>query len=338
MPESVAIIYSDVKRVYFSTEEQYLTEKDAFEDAKTVASYLRKLGIRVSLLPGNATLPQRLKSRRPEMVFNLVDSVKGSEYLAATIPAVLELLEIPYTGSGIIGKSLDCNKFLVNKLLRQHGVPVPNLQLFSNATEPLDTTLRFPLIAKLNEVHGAVEINEDAVSETERHLRERIKFLIKAYNQPVIVQEFIVGREVIAYVLEGQKKRVYLAERIFNKENRKFIFATFTDQWKDKEYSNTSSFNYQKYNDKILNEYARKAFDICKFHDYGKFDVRIDGSGRYFFIDINYNPSFGPKERTCALGAVLDLYGVSFVEILKRLISNTIRDAEGKKLLPIISS
>src|SRR3989338_6835780 len=101
-PKTAAIVYSDVKRRYFPTEEQYLTEKDAVKDAKVIAKYFVKLGIKPMLYPANSVLPKKLKKDKPDMVLNLVGSVKGEEYLAASIPGVMELLEIPYTGTGIL--------------------------------------------------------------------------------------------------------------------------------------------------------------------------------------------------------------------------------------------
>lgn len=332
LPKSVAILYSDVKREYFPTYEQYLTEKDAKHDAHIIASYLEKLGIKVYLFAGNASLPEKLKKSRPEVVINLVDSVKGYENMASTIPALLELLDIPYTGAGVLGMSLDGNKFLIKKILQQNGIPTPNYQLFNAPLDPLDSTLRFPLISKLNSVHGAVEIDENAVSENEKHLRERIKRLISLYRQPVLVEEFIVGKEITAILLEGLNKKVYLAEKVFNKPKDRYIFATFKDQWIEKGYD---SYHYQKYNDPVLKEYVKKAFEVVEMYDYGKFDIRVDGSGRYFFIDSNCNCAFGPKELNTALSTILDLYGINFFEILKRLLLNTKRDAMGKERLPL---
>src|SRR3989338_2159459 len=266
-PRLVGIVYSDVKREYFPTEAQYLTEKDAEVDAKIIAAYLEKLATKVNLYPGNAELPERLRKDKPDLIFNLVDSVKGNEYLSSTIPAVLELLDIPYTGAGILGVSLDHNKFVIKKLFEQNGLPIPHYQLFNSYSDPIDSTLRFPLISKLNEIHGSVEITEDAVSENEKHLRDRLKFLIKTYDQPVLVEEFIVGREITAILLEGLNRKVYLAEKVFTKENGKYIFATFTDQWTESE---VEAFHYQKYQDPILKEYVKKAFEITKMSDYGK--------------------------------------------------------------------
>jgi D-alanine-D-alanine ligase len=233
----------------------------------------------------------------------------------------LELLDIPYTGSGILGESLTYNKFLVKQLLQHHGIPVPRFQLVQSATDYLDPTLRFPLISKLNEIHGAVEINEDAISENEKHLRARIARLVKTYRQPILIEEFIVGREITAILFEGLNTKVYMGEKVFTKEG-KYLLATFDDQW-----GTGTPFYYQKYDEGLLKEYVRRSFEIAKMSDYAKFDIRLDQSGRYYFIDANSNPAFGPKEREAALGTILHMYSVDFTDILRRLLLNTLRDA-----------
>lgn len=332
LPRKVGIIYSDARREYFPTEVQFITEKDTEKDARLIGDYLASLGIEVALFPGNAELPRRLQADKPELVLNLVDSVKGDESLASSIPGVLELLDIPYTGADILGMSLDTNKFLIKKLLQQNGVPVPTYQLFSSHHDYLDPSLRFPLISKLNSVHGCVEITREAVSENEKHLRKRLKYLIHTYKQPVLVEEFIGGRDITVILLEGMNKKVYMAEKVFAHPEEKYVFLTFEDQWL---LDSSKSFHYLKYHDPLLKEYVKKAFEVTAMYDYGKFDIRLDQSGRYFFIDTNCNPAFGPKEMDVALSVILDLYGISFYEILKRLILNTVRDAFGKERLPI---
>lgn len=230
LPKSVGIIYSDVKRKYFPTRQQYITEKDAEKDAELISRFLRNLGVTVKTFPGNYKLSAELIRYKPDVVINLVDSVRGDESLSSAVPGLLELLEVPYTGTDILGMSIGGNKFITKKLLQQNGIPVPNYQLFSTHSDQIDPTLRFPLISKLNEIHGAVEITEDAVSENETHLRNRLKFLISTYKQSVIVEEFVVGREMTAILLEGLNKKVYLAEKTFKKPKSKFVFATFDDQ------------------------------------------------------------------------------------------------------------
>ncbi len=323
---TIGIIHSDVKREYFPTEEQYITEKDAETDAAVIAQHLVKLGALPILYPGNESLVENLRRDNPTMVFNLVDSVKGNEYLSSTIPGLLDMLDVSYTGAGILGLALTYNKFLVKKLFSQVGVPVPNFQLFSTPNDILDPNLRFPLISKLNEIHGAVEITENAVSENEKDLRDRIKFLINTYDQQVLVEEFIVGREITCYQLEGLNRKIYLAEKVFNKPDHKFVFATFEDQWINNPADRSQwAYTYQKYEDPGLKDLVRKAFEVTRMADYGKFDVRMDQSGRYFFVDANANPAFGPKESFTAMGLIIsEIYGVPFVDIIKRLVNNTL--------------
>ncbi len=328
LPQKVALIFSDVRREYFPTEAQYITEKDAQDDAEIISGYLRALGITPILHAGNAAMPAWLRKENPDMVLNLVDSVKGEESLASAIPGVLELLGIPYTGSGILGLSLDTNKFVIKKLLQQNGVPVPNYQLFNSSENYMDPAIRFPLISKLNAIHGSVEITDDAVSENEKQLRKRLRRLISIYKQPILVEEFICGREITAIVLqEKKKKKVYLAEKIFKNTDKKYQFLTFEDQWLTEM---NAAFHYVKFDDPLLKEYVKMAFNVTKMTGYAKFDVRLDQSGRYFFIDSNCNPALGPKELDVALSVILDLHGIGFEETIKRLIVSAMTNGKFK--------
>jgi D-alanine-D-alanine ligase len=318
----VGILYSDVHRDDFPTEAQYITEKDAERDARIVGAHVEALGIEVRFHPGNAALTEWLAQNELDMVINLVDSIKGVESLASAIPGALELLGIPYTGAGILGLSLDTSKFLVKKLLQHNGIPVPYFQIFNSAADYLDPMLRFPLISKLDAIHGSVEITQDAVSENEKHLRKRLKQLIRTYKQPVLVEEFIAGRELTAMVLQDGGRRAYLAEKVFTRLHGKYGFLTFEDQWLS---DASPAYHYAKYRDTVLKEYAKKAFAVTEMAGYGKFDIRLDQSGRYFFIDANCNPYFGPKELTASIAIILDLYGIPFEEILEKMIRHTLR-------------
>ena len=329
LPKKVGILYSDVKRKYFPTKMQYITERGAYSDAKIISGYLKKMGIQTALYPGNSNLPLTLKKNKPDLVINLVDSFKGNEFLASAVLGVLEMLEIPYTGAGLLGQSLNYNKFLIKKIFVQNGIPVPNYQLFDRANEPISSSLRFPLITKLNEIHGSVEITDDSVVESESDLRRRLKYLINTYQQSVLVEEYVVGVEVTAVVLEGFKKKVYLGEVVINDNSvGKYKFKKFEYEWLEKY---EGAVRYQKYQDKVLCEYAKKAFQILDMSDYGRFDVRIDPSGRYFFLDANTNPQLGPHNHDSPVGMVLHLYGVPFSETLRRILLNTMKQWSGRQ-------
>lgn len=329
---TIVILYSDAKREYFATDEHYRTEAEVFERATSIAPIFEELGAATHLLPGNETLGSRLRDLKPTLVLNLVDSIRGQEYLAPSIPGTLELLDIPYTGSGILGMSINYNKFLTKKLLEQYGLPTPHYQLMSEANEPINTLLRYPLISKINDIHGSVEIDETAVSENERQLRERVRRLIATYKQDVLVEEFIVGRELSAIVFEGLKRKVYVAEKVFNEERMPgpYKLASFDAVWQDEEEDPMKQiYHYEKFESSDwLKEDIKKAYEVLKMEDYAKFDLRLDQSGRYYFIDPNVNPAFGPKEEDCAMGTIMAMYGVEFPEILKRLVTNTLQEAQ----------
>jgi len=330
-PARVGVVYSAVLRDDFPTDAQYLTEMGADRDAQIIGEYLGALGLDVRLYPGDMELAERLRKEKPDMLFNLVDSVKGKESLAAAIPGVLELLDIPYTGADMLGMTLDSNKFFIKELLQRNGLPVPIFQMFATPDDYLDPSLRFPLISKLNAIHGSVEITRDAVSENEKQLRKRLRKLIKLYQQPVLVEEFVGKREITAIVLEGNHKKVCLAEKVFRDKQQPYLFLTFEDQWtKEKD----AAFYYKPYRDPVLREMVRKAFDVVSMSDYGKFDVRLDEAGRYYFIDSNCNPALGPKELDMALSVILDMNGISFSEVLQRLINNTMVGRSGSLPAP----
>ena len=153
--------------------------------------------------------------------------------------------------------------------------------------------------------------------------------MIRTYKQPVLVEEFISGRELTAIVIQENKKKVYQAEKIFTHPERKYVYLTFEDQWLS---GLNVACHYTKYEDPLLKEYVKKAFNVTRMTGYGKFDIRLDHSGRYFFIDSNCNPALGPKEQDVAISVILDQYGISFHEILKKLVLNTVRVAARKKV------
>lgn len=319
VPQRVAILYSDAQRQYFASQQHYLSEAEVEERAHYIQKRLEKMGVTVALCPGNDQLSAFLKDFQPDLVFNLVDSVYGQEYLNASVPGLLELAQLNYIGTGMLGRAINSNKFLTKNLLTQYGITTPKYQLMSTISEPIDPVLDFPLIVKLNEVHGSVEIDDASLCFDEKQLRARVRYLISTYRQPVLVEEFIVGREITVIVLEGLNTKVYCAEKVFVKPGeQKYSIVTFADNLNEE----TETIRYSKY---VIPERvklaAKRAFEILKMEDFAKFDIRLDESGRHYFIDCNCDPALGPKGMT-AIGSILDMYDISFDELLLRLFRN----------------
>jgi len=323
LPKKVAIIYSDVKREYFATEDEYLSEEGADVYANDIAKYINKMGIDVNCLPCDDKIATNLKSYDPSLVLNLVDTVRGQTNLGVSIIGLLEILNIPYTGAGTLGWSLGTNKFVMYKLMQSNGIPVPNHQLVTSHSEMIDPNLRYPLFPKLNIEHSSIGIDENSICENERQLRSKVRDLIEKYKQPILIDEFVAGIEVTSAVLDSVNTKVYSVQRKTGKDTKEDVM-TFDKKWR-----NWEDIQYIKYDAPKLKEYVKKTFDVLKMSDYARIDIRIDASGRFYFIDPNCNPFFGPpKETHATYSIILDMYGIDFTETLKRIFINTLNDAK----------
>jgi len=328
LPKKVAILYTDDRRDDFYTDEQFWTVDGSREEAMAFEPYFKKLGIKTCYIAGNAQMTKKLQQENPDMALNLVTTVKGYDYLGATVPSTLELLEIPYTGASILGFALGCNKQLIYTLLASHGINVPPFQLMPSVNTPLDPTLKFPLILKLNEEHSNVEITRKSVVENETELRRQLRYLINKYEQDVLVSEFIDGREFAAFIFQSYNKKTYIIEREIHLPNNKsgHEFLDYDLVWGNAAQEFDKYVKYNKYNDPLLTEMAKQAFEITKMAGYGKFDIRMDRLGKYYFIDANANCHFGPPEWYCEMSLTLQKAGVPFTLLLKRLLQNTMRE------------
>lgn len=328
LPKKVAILFTEEKRENFYTDEQFWTVEGSEEEARAFEPYFKKMGIKTCYLPGNASLSRRLREEKPDLAINLVTTVKGYDYLGATVPATLELLEIPYTGASILGFALGCNKHLIYTLLDSHGLPVPRFQLMTSTRTPLDPTLKFPLILKLNEEHSNVEITRESVVDNEPALRKRLRYLIKNYDQDVLVSEFIDGREFASFIFQALNQKVYTIERQIHLPNNttSHEFLDYELCWADPSEYTEHNLKYVKYKDPLLDSLVKKAYKITNMASYGKFDIRQDRRGRYYIIDANCNCHFGPPEWLCEMTTTMESYGVPFKILLKRLLQNTMRE------------
>lgn len=320
LPKKIALIYSDAKREYFPTQSLYETEIDVYHECENIAKYLHKMGIETVLVPGSKELPDLILANKPDMILNFAGSVRGDEALACTIPAFLRLIDIPSNGSDPLFEAITYNKYLTKKFLKSNNLPTPECQLFFNENDPLDSNLKFPLFSKLNEVHGSVDITEDAVSENEESLRKRIKFLLDRYHQPVLVEEYIDGDEVTGVVLENAPRQVFLSKKVFP-GTKKYNIVTFDDQW-DKDMPDYLQLDEIQYANPEIEDMVLKAFHVYKMADIGKIDIRVDKNGRPFIVDLATSPCFTAPEDQCAYAYIIGLYGISFEEILERFIIN----------------
>jgi D-alanine-D-alanine ligase-like ATP-grasp enzyme len=179
----VAVAYSFVEREFFATEEAYVAEQDVEQRAQLAVDTLAKLGIPAKGYPANQYFLPSLLVDRPDLVVNLVDTLKGSDLLQTSIPAALELADIPYTGCGMQGLVIGNDRHLTKQLMVASGIPTPEFQFIRRAGTKVKEDLGLPLIVKLNESGGSVGIDDHAVKETVEDAQQRVDELISTYKR-----------------------------------------------------------------------------------------------------------------------------------------------------------
>lgn len=173
------------------------------DSEKSVAGYeraLREAGHEVIPLEGDASLIANLRKYKPDICFNTCEGHRGKSR-EAQVPAILDMLGIPYTGSGVMSLAIALDKAMTKRVLQFYSIPTPAFQEFVTGDEPIDPRLNLPLFAKPSLEGSGIGIMSKSICRTAREVREQVRFLLRAYKQPVLVEEYIEGREVTTGVL-----------------------------------------------------------------------------------------------------------------------------------------
>jgi len=179
---------------------------DAWDDldsdvtVNAIVSALESCGHRATFLEGNLTLIDSLPRLKPDICFNICEGHWGDSR-ESHVPALLEMMRIPYTASGVMTLALTLDKPMTKRVLAFHGLPTPAFQVFERADEPIDADLTFPLFVKPSREGTGMGVSGDSVVRTEAQLRERLAEQIARYRQPILVERFIRGREVTVGVI-----------------------------------------------------------------------------------------------------------------------------------------
>jgi D-alanine-D-alanine ligase len=172
-----------------------LAELDTPENVQDYAAAIAALGHDVVTWEGGASLPRHLLENPVDICFNTCEGFRG-DAREAQVPALLEMLGIPYSGSKVLALALTLDKAMTKRVLAHAGLPTPAFQEFHHPAEPLNPGLAFPLFTKPNCEGTGAGIGTKSVVQTEAELRRRIAYLLDAYQQPVLVEEYIEGRDV----------------------------------------------------------------------------------------------------------------------------------------------
>jgi D-alanine-D-alanine ligase len=246
----------------------------------------------------------KLRVDKPELVFNLCESMAGEPRNEPTLVGLLDLFAIPYTGADLLALASCLYKHRCKEILIARGVDTPPYRVIDRQTidDPALETLDYPWFLKLLHEDASVGITEENVVHTPAALRKRALALFELHQQPVLAERYIEGREInVTLVGNGADLRVLPLHEIdfaAMPSDRPRI-VSYAAKWDEShvDYAGTKPVPLRDANPALVaavETTARAAWAALELRDYGRVDLRVDRAGKPWVIDINPNCDISP--------------------------------------------
>ena len=175
-------------------------EFDRMETIQAIRSAIESDGHVTQFLPADSTLPDKIKEFCPDICFNIAEGM-GGDAREAQVPALLEMLHVPYTASRVLANAVALDKTMTKRIWRDLGLPTASFQEFATGDEPLSPHLRFPLFVKPAREGTGMGMGSESIVTCEEQLRSRVRWVIETYRQPALVEDYLPGREFTVGIL-----------------------------------------------------------------------------------------------------------------------------------------
>jgi D-alanine-D-alanine ligase len=306
---------------------------DAVEQA------LRRFGS-VVRLEADALFPQKLALARPQIVFNMAEGLSGPNR-EAHVPAICEYLGVPYTGSDPLTLSLTLDKARAKEILAFRGIPTARFALVDRAEALAGVDLPLPLFVKPVAEGSGKGIFANNLCETESQLLERVLFLLKEYEQPVLIETYLPGQEfTVAIMGNGADARCLPLVG--------FDFTTLPEGatpvygyeakwlWDDAEHQldiYECPARVPADLGRAIERAALDAYSALGCRDWCRIDVRLDAAGVPNVVELNPLPGIipDPKMNSCFPKAAR-VAGMSYDELIQGVVQIAWRRIHGRAM------
>jgi len=301
-------------------EAEYDTPKTLQAIREAIASY----GHEVIDLEATSDLPIQLASTPVDVVFNIAEGFKGRNR-ESQVPALLELLDIPYTGSDPAALSVSLDKALAKRMVRTHGILTPDYLLMHTGKERLPREMGFPLLVKPVAEGTSKGVTKKSVVNDENELREVAREIVGKYRQPALVEEYIFGREFTIGMLGERRPRVLPPMEVvfLDKSDETPIYSFEMKQdWNDLIRYEVPAKLSERELDR-LERAARECFAALGCRDVARIDFRMTPQGRIYFIESNPLPGLAPGWSDLVL--IAQAAGIEYRALIGEILSFAIR-------------
>jgi D-alanine-D-alanine ligase len=273
----------------------FLEEFDAEETIDAIREVLESEGHEVIKLGGGIQLIDRLKKASIDIVFNIAEGLEGRNR-EAHIPALLEFLDIPYTGSDPLTLSLTLDKAMAKRVIMSQNIPTPPFRKIERMEELDGLDLRYPLFVKLCYEGSSKGIRLDSKILDRQSLEEKTRGLLKTYHSPLLVEEFVNGPEFTVGVLGNNDPFVLgvMQIEIKGKPPEESIYSLeIKREWEEKVRYHCPPLTDQNLVKKI-EEVALRAYRALECRDVSRVDIRVGANHTPYFLEINPLPGLSP--------------------------------------------
>jgi len=279
--------------------EDALEEYDSLEVIKAISAALRSQGHTTVRLGGGRKFIANITGKRVDFVFNIAEGRGFLRSREAQVPAVLEMLDIPYTGSDPLTMAVTLDKPLAKQLVRDAGVSTPDwllvkspgeLKRLKNAAMPL------PAFIKPACEGSSKGIRLDSIADTYSKARAVTTGLLNKYHQPVLIEQYIEGEEVTVGIVGNSPPSIVGIMRVVPR--RKFKTFVYSLEVK-RDWRNLVDYqcpaNLPANIVRRIKDYSLKAYKALGCRDFSRVDFRIGRDGIPYFLEVNPLPGLNPS-------------------------------------------
>ncbi len=309
-------------------ETEFEVEYDPPHTIELIKHGIEATGHEYVFVEADQNFAENIKDAKPDLVFNRAEGLQGDSR-ESHVPAILEMLKIPYVGSNVLTTAICLNKAWTKKVLLYHGISTPRFYVCQNLQEAKKVNDGFPYLLKPNEEGSSIGITEENVVHDRAQLEEKLRKMLLEYEQPILVEQFIEGREFSTGLL-GQPKQEPEVLSILEIDFSKFpeVGGVFGQRAKTvldslDHYICPAQIPQQLKN--TLEQLSRDVWHALDAKDFARIDFRMNNKEQLFFLEINSLPGmdFDTKENDLSFYPYMAMKsGYSYDELVRRLLES----------------
>ena len=288
-----------------------------------IANAIESNGFKVERIGNAGNLLERLSSLKVDIVFNISEGSTGRNR-ESQVPILLEMAGIPFVGSDALTLGLTLDKVVAKKIFIAEKIPTPKFVEASSADELANTNhYKFPLIVKPRFEGSSKGLSESSRVENKEDLLKQVDYIVNAYKQPALVEEFISGQEFTVALVGNDPVEVLpvVQIKIDGKLKLNDKFYTFARITSDRlEYICPAKIPQAL--KKKIDELALRTYNAVDCCDFGRVDFRVDSEGKPYVLEINPLPSLSTED---VFKLVAENTGITYEQMIGKILKSAIK-------------